>query len=193
MGTHLIDGEFQSDKYPSCPRGKVPLSTKDPAAQDLIWEYAQRHRQLDDELSADLEEALRLKGFAAPLAENKLWEREREVRKRRELMREETRAESASIFILAGLKPDRMWELANGYWPDTPAYDDVRHPWWLAQTCIGMIRIGWCKRVLAIDWNATKIRGIVTYDDVSKSETMVHAWSVDKAVQYLSRLREMAT
>lgn len=26
MGEHIINGEFQSDKYPTCPRGKVPLS-----------------------------------------------------------------------------------------------------------------------------------------------------------------------
>jgi hypothetical protein len=29
MSEHLIDGEFQSDKYPTTPRGKVPLSCKD--------------------------------------------------------------------------------------------------------------------------------------------------------------------
>ena len=63
MGEHLIDGEFQSDKYPTTPRGKVPLSTKDPMAQPILWEYAQRRRCVDAEFSADLEEALRLKGY----------------------------------------------------------------------------------------------------------------------------------
>lgn len=63
MGAHLIDGEFQSDKYPECPRGKVPLSTGDPDAQPLLWAYAQLHRTIDPEFSADLEEALRLKGY----------------------------------------------------------------------------------------------------------------------------------
>lgn len=66
MGEHLIDGEFQSDKYPQCPRGKVPLSTKDPMAQDLLWEYAQRRRAVDAAFSADLEEALRIKGYDGP-------------------------------------------------------------------------------------------------------------------------------
>lgn len=51
MGAHLIDGEFQSDKYPTTPRGKVPLSVKDPAAQPFLWEYAQRHRSIDAEFS----------------------------------------------------------------------------------------------------------------------------------------------
>lgn len=57
MGVHLIDGEFQSDKYPTTPRGKVPLSSKDATAQDLLWEYAQRRRSVDAEFSADLETA----------------------------------------------------------------------------------------------------------------------------------------
>lgn len=68
MGAHIDkDGEFQSDKYPSCPAGKVPLSTKDPTAQDLLWEYAQRRRPVDAEFSEDLEAALRAKGFVPPL------------------------------------------------------------------------------------------------------------------------------
>ncbi len=60
---HLIDGEFQSDKYPTTPRGKVPLSCKDRDAQDLLWLYAQRRRAVDAEFSADLEIALRNCGY----------------------------------------------------------------------------------------------------------------------------------
>jgi hypothetical protein len=60
---HLINGEFQSDKYPTTPRGKVPLSVKDPSAQDLLWEYAQRHHAVDAEFAADLEIALKNAGY----------------------------------------------------------------------------------------------------------------------------------
>lgn len=63
MSAHLINGEFQSDKYPETPRGKVPLSCKDPTAQDLLWEYAQRRRVVDAEFSDDLEAALRIAGY----------------------------------------------------------------------------------------------------------------------------------
>jgi len=66
MGNHLIDGKFQSDKYPTCPRGKVPLSVSDATAQDLLWEYAQRRRQVDAEFSDDLEAALLLAGYVPP-------------------------------------------------------------------------------------------------------------------------------
>ena len=60
------DGKFQSDKYPDCPPGKVPLSTKGPMAQDLLWEYAQRRREVDEQFSDDLEIALQTSGFRAP-------------------------------------------------------------------------------------------------------------------------------
>jgi hypothetical protein len=63
MGAHLIDGEFQSDKYQTTPRGKVPLSVRDPSAQGLLWEYARRRRAVDAEFSDDLEAALRLAGY----------------------------------------------------------------------------------------------------------------------------------
>ncbi len=63
MGAHLVDGEFQSDKYPTTPRGKVPLSVKDTTAQDLLWEYAQRRRVVDAEFSDDLEAALKAAGY----------------------------------------------------------------------------------------------------------------------------------
>lgn len=63
MGAHLVNGKFQSDKYPTCPPGKVPLSVEDPGAQDLLWEYAQRRRSIDPEFSDDLEQALSAAGY----------------------------------------------------------------------------------------------------------------------------------
>lgn len=63
MGNHIVNGEFQSDKYPTCPPGKVPLSVRDVTAQDLLWEYAQRRRAVDAEFAADLEEALTTAGY----------------------------------------------------------------------------------------------------------------------------------
>lgn len=64
MGSHINkDGQFQSDKYPTCPPGKVPLSVKDTTAQDLLWRYAQRRSAIDAEFSADLEAALTAAGY----------------------------------------------------------------------------------------------------------------------------------
>jgi|HubBroStandDraft_2_1064218.scaffolds.fasta_scaffold00990_28 hypothetical protein len=66
MGAHLIGGKFQSDKYPTTPLGKVPLSTKDPTAQLLLWAYAQVRRAVDGEFADDLEIALLLDGYVPP-------------------------------------------------------------------------------------------------------------------------------
>ena len=67
MGEHInTDGRFQSDKYPTCPPGKVPLSTRDPLAQDLLWEYAQRRRLVDAEFSEDLETSLKTDRYVPP-------------------------------------------------------------------------------------------------------------------------------
>lgn len=66
MGAHIINGQFQSDKYPTCPPGKVPLSVKDETAQNLLWEYAQRRRRVDAEFADDLETALKAAGFEPP-------------------------------------------------------------------------------------------------------------------------------
>jgi hypothetical protein len=67
MGAHLINGKFQSDKYPTCPAGKVPLSTADKSAQDGLWRYAKQRRHIDAEFSDDLEQALRLDGYTPPV------------------------------------------------------------------------------------------------------------------------------
>lgn len=89
-------------------------------------------------------------------------------------------------FISAGFpKPARMYCLANEYDPER---DD---PWWLVETNLGMIKIGWRKRVINIDWSATAIRKVVTDEDVTKDETMVHAWSTLKAIEYLTVLRQI--
>ena len=71
---HLINGEFQSDKYPTCPRGKVPLSCKDPTAQDLLWQYAQRRREVDAEFATDVEKALENAGYVHGRNSKKLTE-----------------------------------------------------------------------------------------------------------------------
>lgn len=66
MGSHIVNGKFQSDKYPTCPAGKVPLSVEDPMAQDLLCEYSRRRRGVDAEFSEDLQTALANAGFHLP-------------------------------------------------------------------------------------------------------------------------------
>lgn len=106
-----------------------------------------------------------------------------------------------ALFTLAGIKVLSCWQLPNGYWPecipsdwedqnqvgDFLRYAKIRasSPWWLVKTKVGLIKIGWRKRVLNIDWSDTLIRAIVTDDNVTKSHVGVHAWSEEKAIEYL--------
>ena len=66
---HLtVSGSFQSDRYPTVPAGKVPLSVTDELAQDLLWEYARRHEAAgkhgDSQFARDLRDALINAGYA---------------------------------------------------------------------------------------------------------------------------------
>ena len=103
-----------------------------------------------------------------------------------------TEEQMKAIFTLAGVEIGRYWRLENGYWPNTEAYFNVRNeqPWWLVTTPVGLVQIGWRKRVILIDWGETGKHCSVTKDDVTKNALMVHAWSYEKAVEYIKKLME---
>ncbi len=96
-----------------------------------------------------------------------------------------------SIFTLARIKVDKLWQLTNKYWPDSYLKERAASPWWLVRSRIGLIEIGWRKRVISIDWRDCVVRGIVTEDDVTKDETHVHAWDEFKAIEYLRKLNQL--
>lgn len=100
-------------------------------------------------------------------------------------------AQMRAIFLLAGIEISSVYELPNDYWPDVPEYADLRResPWWLVRTSAGLVKIGWRKRVISVDWSDTAIRQEVTPDDVTKNETLVHAYSYAKAVEYMTTFR----
>lgn len=97
-----------------------------------------------------------------------------------------------SLFVVAGIPVTNVYETPNRYWPDTESYADVRkkNPWWVVFTPVGPILIGRRKRVTEVDWSGTSIRKVVTEDDVTKSETYVHAWTTPKLVEYLCALQQ---
>lgn len=107
----------------------------------------------------------------------------------RQKLRENSKDTAESIMKLAGFEWTHAWELANRYWPDHPNYDGVRQPWWLFLTQFGPVEIGRRKRVFVISWAACAFKGIVTNDDVTKDVSVVHAWTVEKMVEYAGALR----
>ena len=89
-------------------------------------------------------------------------------------------------FVSAGFKePEKIHLLQNGYYGS-----DYSEPWFLVKTEYGYIEIGWRKRVISINWEETPLRKVITKDDVTKDEYAVHAWSVPKAIEYLTAIRE---
>lgn len=96
-----------------------------------------------------------------------------------------------AMFKLAKIPVLAHWRLANGYWPDSYMVLCAENPWWLVKTPVGLIEIGWRKRVLNIDWEDTPIRCVITQDDTTKSPTSVHAWTAEKAIEYLTTLGTM--
>ncbi len=108
--------------------------------------------------------------------------------------------EMKALFLLAGFEIEKSYKLANEYWPES--YTDIRQnsPWWLVKTKYGMIKIGWRKRVINIDWSDTEYRDgeskfwdgrdidVITTDNVTTDPTYIHAYGYAKAVEYLSIL-----
>ena len=54
MGDHIVDGQFQSDKYPWCKPGFLPLKITDPMAEKPLRIYAEYRKEIDPEFSRDL-------------------------------------------------------------------------------------------------------------------------------------------
>jgi hypothetical protein len=92
------------------------------------------------------------------------------------------------LCLLAGIEVLNLWQIDNQYWPDAYFEERKRSPWFLVKTRDGMVRMGWRKHVLSINWSDTPIHLIVTEDDVTKEEQLVHAYSYSKAVEYLHAL-----
>jgi hypothetical protein len=95
-----------------------------------------------------------------------------------------------ALATLAGFKNCGYEKIRNDYWPSHSDYDHLReqYPWWIVTTEFGSIRIGYRKRVIHIDWINTNRRGVVTEDDVTKDDYMVHAWNLGTAVTYLKAI-----
>ena len=64
-------------------------------------------------------------------------------------------------------------------------------PWFMVTTTRGMIKIGWRKRVINIDWSTMNREDAETLfpdEDVTKDGRLIHAWGYEKAKEYLNKL-----
>ena len=66
-GSHLIAGEFVSDKFPWSPIGFFPMKFTDKNAQPVLWQYAKVMDECDDSHCAnDIRGALVAAGYEPP-------------------------------------------------------------------------------------------------------------------------------
>jgi len=80
-------------------------------------------------------------------------------------------------------------EIPNGY-SNGPYWE--LFPWFEVTTKVGIITIGWRKRVIEIDWEKTRgTKGsdaLFRNEDVTKGDYMIHAWSVSDAKRYIHEI-----
>lgn len=92
-----------------------------------------------------------------------------------------------ACFLLAGLEYNDIYPIENGYCGNQCCPDK---PWFLFATDFGIVKIGWRKKVINIDWSNTSLRTNITTDNVTKGESFVHAWSWSDCVKYLCEIRK---
>jgi hypothetical protein len=97
--------------------------------------------------------------------------------------------EAEAIFTLAGIPILSIFQIRNEYWGNDEQMQKEL-PWWLVKTKYGLIKIGWRKRVISIDWSDTGINQILTTDNVTKAQTLQHAYSHADAVKYMDVLAQ---
>jgi hypothetical protein len=81
-------------------------------------------------------------------------------------------------------------EIPNGY---CSRWCCSMKPWYTVTTTKGVVTLGWRKRVIEISWepNVTGARtadALFPGEDVTKIGCLIHAWSYEKAKQYLAKI-----
>lgn len=101
------------------------------------------------------------------------------------------RDEVVEIYARAGAGTIYIEELPNEYCKRACC---LNRPWFRVTSALGHVVIGRRKRVFSIDWKDSRVAldGHVLFpdEDVTRWETGIHAWSVDKAVEYVRRLHD---
>ena len=105
--------------------------------------------------------------------------------------RQENIEKMKDLFHKAGFELVYATVIPNGY-SDHPVYFTT--PWLEVTTSKGPIIIGWRKRVISINWSKSEITAkaeeLFKEEDTTKYDRLIHAWSYEKAVDYLSILAD---
>jgi hypothetical protein len=99
-----------------------------------------------------------------------------------------------AIFRDANIGAIFVKEIPNGYCGDTCC---PHLPWLLVTTKMGVIKVGWRKRVIHLEWTesiidatAGSLFGATEQVTMAAEGKMIHAWSYEKATEYMKKLHE---
>ena len=94
-----------------------------------------------------------------------------------------------TMFKDAHFPPGYITAIRNGYWGETCELSAL--PWYEYRCEIGTVSIGWRKRVISIAWEAIpgRLAPIEVEDNVTKGTNFIHAWGLEKALEYLGKIR----
>lgn len=85
--------------------------------------------------------------------------------------------------------PIYVEEIPNGYCSD---YCCRHLPWFVVTTTRGRVVIGWRKRVISIDWSecpdTAHAKHLFPEENVTMGARGIHAWSYEKAKEYLDAI-----
>ena len=100
--------------------------------------------------------------------------------------------ERASVISLFP-EPIFVEEVPNGYYGPSDPWGKLS-PWFVVTTTIGRFKVGWRKRVMHVEWTETLCKRtadqLFPTEDVTKSDRMIHAWSLEKAKEYVKAILE---
>ena len=69
-------------------------------------------------------------------------------------------------------------------------------PWFEVTTSVGLFVVGWRKSVLVVDWSGTDVTLLADKlfpdEAVTKIGRLIHAWSYDKAREYIEKIHQAA-
>jgi hypothetical protein len=103
--------------------------------------------------------------------------------------KEQWLSDARKLFADAGMPLIYVREIDNEYCGPRCCPHRV---WLLVTTTIGVIKIGWRKNVIVIDWSATDITAqavkLFQNENVTMGERMIHAHGYEAATRYLTTL-----
>lgn len=95
--------------------------------------------------------------------------------------------ELGDILVRAEIPFSEIYLIPNEYGSDLDFYG----PWIMVETPRGRLKMGWRKRVINIDWSLMGMQvtpETFASEEVTKWATGIHAWSSEKAVEYLRKI-----